>query len=105
MCVLNTARNPDSWFANADKVIQKLLCWTAGKKQCVCVCESVCVFLFYFFYSFDFLKTVILWVLLHIQRFLKQTKKKIGKKICKMLKSTGICEVDLLSFDLPFARV
>lgn len=30
----------------------------------------VCVF----FYSFDFLKTLILWVLLHIQRFLKQTK-------------------------------
>lgn len=33
-----------------------------------------------------------------------QKKKKLGKK-CLMLKSTGICEVDLLSFDLPFARV
>lgn len=34
-----------------------------------------------------------------------KTNQKIGKKICIMLKSTGICEVDLLSFDLPFARV
>ena len=82
-----------------DKVIQELLCPKAGnkkrkKKQAVCTC--VC-----FFYSFDFLKiTVILWVLLHIQRFLKQTKKEKEKKIiilCIMLKSTGICEVDLLS--------
>lgn len=34
-----------------------------------------------------------------------KTNQKIGKKLCIMLKSTGICEVDLLSFDLPFARV
>ncbi len=38
-------------------------------------------------------------------KIFKTNQKNWKKKICIMLKSTGICEVDLLSFDLPFARV
>lgn len=64
------------------------------KAVCVCV----------FFYSF--MKIVTLWVLLHIQRFLKQTKKKIGeKKFFCFCFFKALAFVKLLSFYLPFARV
>lgn len=38
-------------------------------------------------------------------KIFKTNQKKLGKKKKSNVKSTGICEVDLSSFDLPFARV
>lgn len=66
----------------------------------MCVC---------FFYSFDFLKTFILMdITAHpkiFKRNLKWTKKNVYDVGKEKKKSTGIREVDLFNFDLPFARV